>query len=123
MRFLNGANSLVQTKRYWDQTISGEPIRPSRTSVLETLQKVTADPPKIAFKSTTNKVAMLFLDLKRASRRHPWIATLVFAAALIFAAIWGRGRIRRSRGSTGPGLFVSSEKDGLLGLPSNGKSD
>lgn len=111
-----------QTKRYWDQTISGEPIRPSRTSILETLQKITQDPPKIAPKYTTNSIAMIFFELRQASRKHPWIATIVFIGALIAAATYGRGRIRRSRGGTG-GFHILGEKDGLLGSNSNGKSD
>ena len=42
-----------ENKRYWDVTMTGNPIVPSRTSILETLPRIVANPPKIGPKSTT----------------------------------------------------------------------
>jgi len=112
-----------ENRRYWDQTISGEHIRPSRTSIMETLQKITSDPPKISPKYTINSVSMVFLELRRAAWKHPWLASIATIGLMIFLATWGRGRIRRSRGGTG-GFHILGEKDGLLGgSGTNGKSD
>lgn len=42
--------------RYWDNTITGNPIIPSRTSILETIPKVVVNPPKIKPKLTITRV-------------------------------------------------------------------
>lgn len=42
--------------RYWDNTITGNPIIPSRTSILETIPKVVISPPKIKPKLTISRV-------------------------------------------------------------------
>lgn len=112
-----------QNKRYWDTTISGAAIVPSRTSILETLQKITQDPPKIAPKYTTNKIGQAFMQAKGASRSHPWLASIFVVVTLILAAVYGRGRMaRRRRGNSG-GFFHLDGKEGLLGGNSGEKAD
>lgn len=53
--------------RYWDNTITGNPIIPSRTSILETIPKVVTNPPKVKPKLTISRVvsAMRFLELSK----------------------------------------------------------
>jgi protein disulfide-isomerase len=98
-------------RRFWDTTISGEPIRPSRTSILETIGKVTQNPPQIRAKSSTGRVAGFFLRLNNFAWHHPVLA--VFATiGLIITALLGGKKMRR-RGNAG--YFQLSEKDGLLG--------
>ncbi|MCJ1397264.1 hypothetical protein MMC11_000456 [Xylographa trunciseda] len=110
-------------KRYWDTTASGAPIVPSRTSILETLSKVTYDPPKISPKYTTGAVQRTFHQAKGASASHPWLSLGLCGAALIILAYWGRGRIRRARGSANGGFFQLDGKEGLLNGGGMGKVD
>ncbi|KAF2850468.1 disulfide isomeras-like protein [Plenodomus tracheiphilus IPT5] len=105
--------------RYWDTTISGEPIRPSRTSIMETLGKVTSNPPKIAPKSTTGRVMGAYLSVHHFCGKHPFIALGMFVGFFTAAVLFGKSRRRRSFGNTGA-YFQLNEKDGLLGGISNG---
>ncbi|KAI9756700.1 MAG: hypothetical protein M1815_003065 [Lichina confinis] len=112
-----------ENRRYWDNTISGASIMPSRTSILETLPKVLASPPKITAKSTTSSVVRVFMETRKATRKHPYLGSAILVVLLAVLAIWGRTRIRRGRGATGfmngsgsgPGFFKLDGKDGLLG--------
>jgi len=109
-------NSL-QHRRYWDVTASGDPIRLSRASILETIGKVTVNPPKIAPKSTTGSITGFFLSIRHLFSTHPFIGlgTVVgfFTAILLFG--------KRRRRSYGKGGFIQlGEKDGLLGGMGNG---
>ncbi|KAL9118193.1 MAG: hypothetical protein Q9187_005264 [Circinaria calcarea] len=110
-------------KKYWDITSSGAPIVPSRTSILETLPKVVADPPKIAPKYTTGKIEQVFFQARGASKSHPWVSIGLFVGVLIGVAIWGKGRIRRTKGGSGGGFFQLDGKEGLLNGGGTGKVD
>ncbi|CBX90746.1 similar to disulfide isomerase [Plenodomus lingam JN3] len=100
--------------RYWDTTISGEPIRPSRTSIMETLGKVTVNPPKITPKSTTGRFMGAILTTRHFCGHHPFIALGMFVGFFTAAVLFGKSRRRRSFGNTGA-YFQLNEKDGLLG--------
>ncbi|RDW79591.1 hypothetical protein BP6252_04229 [Coleophoma cylindrospora] len=107
-------------RRYWDTTITGNYIIPSRTSILETLPKVVDSPPKIKPKSTISSFEKFFFDIKMAVTGHPYLATALILGIVVAAFTWGRGRVRRSKG----GFFrLDDEKGGLLGGNSNGKVD
>jgi protein disulfide-isomerase len=106
-------------QRYWDTTITGNAIIPSRTSILETIPKVVASPPKIKPKSTISNFEKFFFNVRGAISGHPFLSIGVIAGIVLGAVMWGRGRIRRSRG----GFFRLDEKDGLLGGNTNGKVD
>ncbi|KAF2734600.1 thioredoxin-like protein [Polyplosphaeria fusca] len=102
-------------RRYWDTTITGESIRPSRTSILETLGKVVSSPPKIAAKSTTGSIERFFLTIRRFSSSHPWLA-LGMAIGFVFAAsVFGKSRMRRRAFGNTDGYFNLNSKEGLLG--------
>lgn len=110
-------NSRIQNRRYWDNTITGNPIVPSRTSILETLPKVVASPPKISPKATGSAVAHFFFQVRSALSSHPWIFAGVFVGLLLALGVWGRGHIRRARtfGSNTGGFFQLDGREGLLG--------
>lgn len=92
---------------------------PSRTSILETIPKVVSSPPKIKPKLTISNFEKVFFDIRGAASEHPYLTIGLVAGVLIGGVMWGRGRMRRSRG----GFFRLDEKDGLLGGTSNGKVD
>jgi len=104
-----------QNKRYWDVTITGEPIRPSRTSILETLNKVVANPPKISPKSTTGTISRFFFHLKNFGGSHPFLTLGMVIGFVLAGSLFGRSRMRRRAfGNTG-GFFQLDGKEGLLG--------
>lgn len=106
-----------QNRRYWDTTITGHYIIPSRTSILETIPKVVANPPKIQPKHTISSFSKVFFDIKNAASEHKFL-TIGFLIGIAVAAVLGMRNKRRSRG----GFFnLDSEKNlGLLGGNSNG---
>jgi protein disulfide-isomerase len=104
-----------QNKQYWDTTLSGAFIIPSRTSILETLGKVTASPPKIPPKSTIGAVENVVFHIRQLGSYHPYLAS-----GLLFAAVFGlsvllRRRMRSiARGSGGGGGGSSSILAGVV---------
>ncbi|KAK3718406.1 hypothetical protein LTR37_005220 [Vermiconidia calcicola] len=107
-------------KRYWDNTITGNPIVPSRTSILETLPRIVANPPKIAPKSTTTALGHVWWVVKGQMWEHPIISGAVGVVLFGVLALWGRRAVGRGAASY-PGYFRVGEKgganamDGLLG--------
>jgi protein disulfide-isomerase len=91
----------------------------SRTSILETIPKVVCSPPKIKPKSTIGSVEKFFFNLRGALSGHPLISVGLLVGILVGALVYGKGRMRRSRG----GFFRLDEKDGLLGGSIGGKVD
>ncbi|KAK3672035.1 hypothetical protein LTR78_008004 [Recurvomyces mirabilis] len=57
--------------RYWDVTMTGFPIVPSRTSILETLPRVVSSPPKIQPKRTMSVLGHAWWVLKAQVWEHP----------------------------------------------------
>ncbi|KAJ9132484.1 Thioredoxin-like protein [Coniochaeta hoffmannii] len=114
-------------RRYWDQTITGNYIIPSRTSILETLNKVTASPPKIKPKLTISSFEKIFFDIRMTFSEHPFLSVGCVLGIALGCASWFRGRLRRTRG----GHFRLPEdlptmkdfKAPLLGSNANGKVD
>jgi protein disulfide-isomerase len=91
----------------------------SRTSILETLPKVVISPPKIKPKSTISSFEKFFFDIRGAISGHPILSIGFIAGMVVSGFVWGRKRLRKSRG----GYFRLDEKDGLLGGSTNGKVD
>jgi protein disulfide-isomerase len=116
-----------QNRRYWDQTITGNYIIPSRTSILETLNKITASPPKIKPKLTISSFEKIFFDIRMTFSEHPFLSVGCVLGIALGCASWFRGRLRRTRG----GHFRLPEdlptmkdfKAPLLGSNTNGKVD
>ncbi|KAK3997403.1 thioredoxin-like protein [Cladorrhinum sp. PSN332] len=85
-------------RRYWDQTSTGNPIVPSRTSILETLPKVAHNPPKLKPKLTIGAFEKFFFDIKTTFVEHPYLSMGCILGIAFSTFSWFRGRIRRSGG-------------------------
>ena len=108
----------MQQRRYWDETISGNFIMASRTSILETIGKVSVSPPKIKPKTTISSFEKFFFDIRHAISGHPFLSIGVVAGIILGVFTYGR-RHRKQRG----GFFRLDEKEGLLGANGGGKVD
>ncbi|KAF9734483.1 hypothetical protein PMIN06_002400 [Paraphaeosphaeria minitans] len=94
--------------RYWDINIHGELIRPSRSSILDTVKEVTKNPPSISPKSTSGTFMSLFHSIRSFGSNHP-----IFLLSLTIAGIAASYLTKRRR-RTGS-YFQLGEKDGLSG--------
>ncbi|KAI2621502.1 thioredoxin-like protein [Hypomontagnella submonticulosa] len=112
-------------RRYWDTTITGSPIVPSRVSILETISKVTASPPLIKPKLTISSFEKIFFDIRVTFSEHPYLSFGCIAGIAMGCASWFRGRLRRNRGHfrLEDNLPIKEIKEGLLGNTANGKKD
>ncbi|KAJ2902048.1 Thioredoxin domain-containing protein 5 [Zalerion maritima] len=125
----NGERVIINdedNKRYWDETITGNPIVPSRTSILETLGKVTATPPKIKPKLTISSIEKVFFDIRMTFVEHPYLCGASITGFFLAALIWYRGRTKRRGGyfRVEDTQGIKDLKGGLLGgVSSNGKAD
>lgn len=112
--------------RYWDNTETGNPIVPSRTSILETLPRVVSNPPRISSKSTTTFLGHAWWVFKGQLFEHPKVSIGVAIGVAIGMGIV----VRRNANLLNmeklnelqqrlPGYFKVGEKggplDGLLG--------
>lgn len=89
---------MQQNRRYWDQTSTGNPIVPSRTSILETINKVTANPPKIKPKFTISFFEKIIFDIKVTFTEHPYLSSGCVLGIAFGCVSWFRGRLRGRRG-------------------------
>jgi protein disulfide-isomerase len=107
-------------KRYWDNTVTGNPIVSSRTSILETLSRIVSNPANLPPKSTTTPLGHLWWVIRGGFISHPLVSAILLIIFLIGATIYGRKFVRRSGG-----YIKLSEKggpmDGLLGGNSGGQ--
>ncbi|KAI2607101.1 thioredoxin-like protein [Hypoxylon fragiforme] len=110
-------------RRYWDMTITGSPIVPSRVSILETISKVTASPPLIKPKLTISSFEKIFFDIRVTFSEHPYLSFGCVAGIALGCASWFRGRIRRNNFRLDENLPIKEIKEGLLGSTANGKKD
>jgi protein disulfide-isomerase len=107
-------------RRYWDQTSTGNPIVPSRTSILETINKVTANPPKLKPKLTIGFLEKIVFDVKTTFKEHPYLSSgcvlgIAFGCLSLF-----RGRIRKPRGGHFRLDDAAGNRAPLLGVSANG---
>lgn len=104
--------------------MTGNPIVPSRTSILETLPRVLSSPPKITPKSTTSRIGSMFYSTRATFRRHPYLCWPGLVAVIIFA-LGGARRIRRARQRQfGAGGFFNLDREkGAFGAANGGKTD
>ncbi|KAK4660853.1 hypothetical protein QC762_122730 [Podospora pseudocomata] len=82
-------------RRYWDQTSTGNPIVPSRTSILETLNKVTVNPPKLKPKLTIGVIEKMFFDIKMTFKEHPYLSMGCILGIAFGLFQWLMGRTTR----------------------------
>ncbi|KAK4245226.1 thioredoxin-like protein [Corynascus novoguineensis] len=109
-------------RRYWDQTSTGNPIVPSRTSILETINKVTANPPKLKPKLTIGFFEKLIFDVKTSFREHPFLSSGCVLGIAFGCLSWFRGKISFRRPRFGHFKLddSGSNRAPLLGVSSNG---
>ena len=120
----------VQNHRYWDLTSTGNPIVPSRTSILETLPKIVSNPPKLSPKSTASFFGHIYFSLRRAFLAHRTLTVVSFVILLLAAILWFRGPSSRRHnrdGGAGGAPFTAERKGwgntgGFFQLPLNGGS-
>lgn len=87
---------------------------------METINKVTAQPPKIKPKLTISSFEKIFFDIRVTFTEHPYLSGGCIAGLLLGAVSYFRGRNRGRRNR----LFLDNEhKAPLLGLNLNGKTD
>ncbi|KAI1268922.1 thioredoxin-like protein [Xylariaceae sp. FL1019] len=112
-------------RRYWDESVNGFSITPSRVSILETIPKVTVSPPLIKPKLTISRFEKVFFDIKMAFVEHPYLALGCIAGIGFGIISWYRGRSRMGRGhfKLDDSLPIKEIKDSLLGNNANGKND
>ncbi|KAK7754129.1 hypothetical protein SLS62_003975 [Diatrype stigma] len=112
-------------RRYWDTTITGNYIIPSRTSILETISKVTASPPEIKPKLTISSFEKVFFDIRVTFTEHPYLSGGCVLGLTLGVVSLLRGRSRRNRGAfrLEDNLPIKEIREGLLGNTMNGKTD
>ncbi|CAM1511400.1 Fc.00g089130.m01.CDS01 [Cosmosporella sp. VM-42] len=108
-------------RRYWDNTVTGNYILVSRTSIMETLDKIVYGPNVIKPKLTISAFEKVFFDIRRSFTEHPFLTIGGLAGVAFGLVSWFRGRSRRARGHFR--LDDSILKDGLLGQNGNAKAD
>ncbi|KAL6248725.1 hypothetical protein RBB50_003787 [Rhinocladiella similis] len=111
-------------RRYWDVTDSGAFIVPSRTSILETLNRIIANPPKLTPKSTIGTFENVFFQIRNFGTYHPYFsfAILIVSVVMLLYVLRNGTTIKRSLSRNSSGYFHLDGKEGLLG-GSNGKAD
>ncbi|KAG8630728.1 hypothetical protein KVT40_002347 [Elsinoe batatas] len=124
-----------ENHRYWDTTITGNPIVPSRTSILETLPKIVASPPKISPKSTASFFGHIYYTLRQSFLSHPFLSSGALVILLLLVTLSLRGSRGRGvqlghhavQGGVNGGLPGAGEKErkgwgtgGFFQLPMNG---
>ncbi|KAI7355164.1 thioredoxin-like protein [Hortaea werneckii] len=83
-----------ENHRYWDVTMTGNPIVPSRTSILETLPRVVSNPPKISPKRTTTALGHVWWVMKGQVVEHPIVWGFLAMGFLIGSLVMGRRHLR-----------------------------
>ncbi|OJJ01210.1 hypothetical protein ASPVEDRAFT_61682 [Aspergillus versicolor CBS 583.65] len=118
-------------RRYWDTSSSGASIMASRTSILETIPLVIANPPKITPKSTIGVFESIFFVSSTFITGHPILFAIILLVSVIGVTYVARGRgLKRGvrggilgiAGNAG-GLLHLDGKEGLLNGGSTGKVD
>ncbi|KAG5928307.1 hypothetical protein E4U53_002698 [Claviceps sorghi] len=109
-------------RRYWDQTATGNYIMVSRTSIMETLDKIVYGPDVIKYKLSVSLIEKIFFDIKTAFLEHPYLSMGCVIGMTFGSFSWFRGRFRRSRGGhfrLDDSMGIKDLKEGLLGMNGN----
>ncbi|KAK2606071.1 hypothetical protein QQS21_003466 [Conoideocrella luteorostrata] len=108
-------------RRYWDQTVTGNYIMVSRTSIMETLDKIVYGPHAIKYKLTVSTVEKIFFDVRAAFVEHPYLSMGCVIGIAFGVFSWLRGRSRRGGGHfrLDDTMGIKELKEGLLGMNGN----
>ncbi|KAI9371343.1 thioredoxin-domain-containing protein [Aspergillus egyptiacus] len=118
-------------RRYWDTASSGASIMASRTSILETIPLVIANPPKLTPKSTIGTFESIFFVSHSFITGHPILFVILLMVSVIGVTYVARARVVRRgvrdgilgiAGNAG-GFLQLDGKEGLLNGGSTGKVD
>jgi protein disulfide-isomerase len=130
----NGERVIINdqdNRRYWDTSSSGASIMASRTSILETIPLVIANPSKLTPKSTIGTFESIFFVSRTFITGHPILFVIILIVSILGATYVARGRALK-RGVRGGilgiagnagGLLQLDGKEGLLNGGSTGKVD
>ncbi|ATY65303.1 disulfide isomerase [Cordyceps militaris] len=122
-------------RKYWDTTVTGNHILVSRTSIMETLDKIVYGPQVIKPKLTVSFIEKIFFDIRVTFRDHPILSLLSVCGIAYGAFSWFRARKGRRAGGSGGHFRLDDSmsgsggmrefKDGLLGggVGANAKAD
>ncbi|PHH87473.1 hypothetical protein CDD83_8828 [Cordyceps sp. RAO-2017] len=112
-------------RRYWDNTVTGNYILVSRTSIMETLDKIVYGPNVIKYKLTVSAPEKLLFDIRVAFSEHPFLSFGCVAGIGFGIFSWLRGRNRRRGGHfrLDDSMGIRELKDGLMGVNGNQKAD
>ncbi|KKP04556.1 thioredoxin [Trichoderma harzianum] len=110
-------------RKYWDTTVTGNYILVSRTSILETLDKVVYTPQALKPKLTISSFEKVFFDIRLSFTEHPYLSFGCIVSIAFGVYSWLRGRSRRGRGHFRLEDSISTRdfKDGFFG-GSNGNT-
>ncbi|KAJ4416938.1 hypothetical protein N0V85_002054 [Neurospora sp. IMI 360204] len=103
-------------RRYWDQTTTGNPIVPSRTSILETITKISQNPLNIKPKLTISAFEKMFFDIRMTFSEHPYLSMGCILGIAFGCLSWFRNSARAQR-RAGHGTHFKLEEGGV-GAPS-----
>lgn len=108
-------------RRYWDQTTTGNPIVPSRTSILETITKITQNPLNIKPKLTISAFEKIFFDIRMTFSEHPYLSMGCILGIAFGCFSWFRNSARAQRRGTHfkleeGGVTAPGEKGGSGGF-------
>lgn len=120
-----GAADDSQNRKYWDRTVTGNHILVSRTSIIETLDKIVYGPNVIKHKLTVSAPEKVLFDMRAAFSEHPFLSLGCVVGIGFGVWSWYRGRGRR-RGAAfrlDDTTDIRELKDGLLGANGNQKAD
>ncbi|KAL4880834.1 thioredoxin-like protein [Aspergillus karnatakaensis] len=130
----NGERVIINdqdNRRYWDTASSGATIMASRTSILETIPLVIANPPKLTPKSTIGTFESIFFVSHTFITGHPILFVIILIVSIVGVTYVARNRALK-RGVRGGilgiagnagGLLQLDGKEGLLNGGSTGKVD
>lgn len=111
-------------RKYYDTTVTGNHILVSRTSIMETLDKVVYGPNPIKPKYTVSFIEKIFYEIKMAFIEHTFVTILTIIVCAYIIITWYRGSTskNRTRGMSfrhDDPKGMKEMKDGLLGSPSS----
>lgn len=97
---------------------------PSRTSILETLSRIVANPPKLTPKSTIGTFENILFRIRNFGTYHPYLSfgVLILTVVALLYVLKNGTSLKKNFGKSGSGYFHLDEKEGLLGM-TNGKAD
>lgn len=102
--------------------MTGNYIMVSRTSIMETLDKIVYGANVIKYKLTVSTIEKKFFDIKAAFVEHPYLSMGCVIGMAFGTFSWLRGRSRRARGGhfrLDDTMGIKDLKEGLLGINGN----